>query len=443
MRVLVDVGSHAIKALAVEILPSAERFRVIKKFVLKLPPGKGLDRVVQARGSDSDALRTITKLREFLFSLLKEFERVPQKILVAFGPSLADYSIQTWNFYPEKQEKNISRDDASLYFYTLLSQHRDWKKSVMAEPLEMTVNGYPVRFGEERRPTYTLDRGSVGTLIARPGGFIPPPSLAPSGLAWSTKEVPKSLPRDPIPREKVGGFIRFPQKMPVEGELGFRVILLSFQETIGRRLLEMKESLGGMPIEFIPLVAAHAEGVLTPLRLEDAFFIDIGGEETTLASFKEGSLIYAAAFPVGARHFIRGISTITSLSFDEAENAKRRYAHNLTSEAAKRKLNEFLTQEFTIWEQQFLRTLDDFYPFGPLPADIFLFGGGTYIPEISNWVRSSNWYKDFSYVSSPRVKVLAAHSIFVGDSLGGFLQGPEDVGLASLLIYSLNHESIF
>lgn len=408
LRVLVDVGSHAIKALAVEILPPAEKLRVIKKVVLKLPPGKGLGAASLAVDNDSGALRTITKLRELLFSFLKEFERVPQQILVAFGPSLADYSIQTWGLHLEKQEKTISREDASIHFYTLLSQHRDWKRAVIAEPLELTVNGYPVRFNKERRPAYGLDRELTETSALRRGGLI--------------------------------GFNR---KIPVLGELGFRAILLSFHEAIGRRLLEMRESLGGMPIEFMPLVAAHAEGVLTPLRLYDAFLIDIGGEETTLASFKEGSLIYAAAFPVGARHFIRGVSAITSLSFDEAEQAKRRYAHNLTNDATKRKLNEFLTQELTVWEQQFLRTLDDFYPFGPLSSDVLLFGGGTYIPEISNWVRSSGWHKDFSCVSSPRVRVLDAYSIFTGDSLGGFFQGPEDVGLASLLMYSLRHESIF
>lgn len=402
------MGSHAIKTLAVEILPSASKFRVLKKLVLKLPPGKGSGTVDSAGENDSGALRTITKLRELLFSFLKEFERVPQQILVAFGPSLADYSIQTWNLYPEKQEKNISREDASLHFYTLLSQHRDWKRAVIAEPLEMTVNGYPVRFSEKRASAFGLGQEGADTLTVRHNRFI--------GLG---------------------------HKMPVGAELGFRAIILSFHETIGRRLLEMRESLGGMPIEFMPLVATHAEGVLTSLNLEDAFMIDMGGEETTLASFKEGSLVYTAAFPVGARHFIRGVSNITSLSFDEAENAKRRYAHNLINDAARRKLNEFLTQELIVWEQQFLRKLDDFYPFGPLPADVLLFGGGTYIPEISNWIRSSNWHKDFSCVSSPRVRVLDACSILAGDSLGGSLQGPEDVGLASLLMYSLKHESIF
>ena len=71
-------------------------------------------------------------------------------------------------------------------------------------------------------------------------------------------------------------------------------------------------------------------------------------------------------------------------------------------------------------------------------SKVLLFGGGAYLPEIVSILRGTDWLGGFSYHTVPEVKILEASNFFQGNSLGGFLQGPEDVGLASLVIYSLH-----
>ena len=445
LRAVVDVGSYSIKAIVFEgpLQPHATP-KVVQKTVARLPTHFRRDGGVEIpSGSAASSKRVVKELRGLLFGLVKNFERIPERITIALGPSLAKLSLPTWTLRFEGSEKVLTRRDLSLHFYNLLAQHRDWKQMIIPYPLALTQNGYLLR-----------------------------KKLQPAG--W--QQCPTSC-------LEVGDFSR----MPVRGELGFQTLILTLEENLGNDLVFLKKSLGGMPIEFVPLPATHIEGILAPLSLHDVLLVDIGGDYTTLSYFQDGLIKQISAFPVGG-HFMNNIVEATSDLPQGADAVKKNYVKGLLpgrqAEKAgspshpgshgwkvvgpsaifggrveewsfRREANRdgsptrkggegsLILESSKIWERYFLEALKNFYHLGPLSEKVLVFGGGAHIPEVVEIIRRGDWFKELSYLDSPRVRILGAQNLFVGDSLGGFLQGPEETGLASLLIYSMHHEPLF
>ena len=197
-------------------------------------------------------------------------------------------------------------------------------------------------------------------------------------------------------------------------------------------LEEVKKGLSGLRIDFYPNFLAQKEVLTSVLKLQNSLIIDVGGETTALALLKNGSLEQTTFFPLGGRHFLRGISKVSGMSFEEAEDLKRQHAQGLLNQEVQKRLHNFIRQELEMWKKMFLAGLDIFYHFGPLPPQVILIGGGANIPEINSAVLG-NWLKSFSYEEYPKVNNLRGDSVFGGDSLGGALQGSEDFNLAALI----------
>lgn len=320
----------------------------------------------------------VVKLREILFAMVRGLERVPEKITIGIGPSIGSLNYVKWNIRPTGGERIISEKELNRYFQNLFEQHRDSSQALLAYPLEIFANGYSVS-DKEKFPV--LER-------------------------VLTKEIV------------------------------FQTLAITFLPEAGAALADAKRSLGGLPIEFVPVIAAEKRAMVRLLKISDALLVDVGGEDTVVALLKEKQLVQISSFPLGVRHFLRGIAKIASISPEEAEDVKRQYVQGLTTEASRNALRDFLIKESDLWKQMFLQELDIFYSQGPLPKDVLLYGDGAHLPEIAGILRSPDWITNFSYVESPEVRVSSGESIFGGDTLGGFVQGPEDLGLASLMVYS-------
>lgn len=334
---------------------------------------KIIKKTVLKLSSAPDPAREVSQLREILFSTLKELGRVPSSITIALGPYLAEQSLETWGVDGKLAgRKSISRRELGIYFQNLFEQKRDPRRALIAYPLDLLLNEY---------------------------------STSP--------------------------FLKMKEKVVPVGTVSFRTMLLYFSKNIGEALKIAKQSLGGLPIEFIPLSAVYQESIPRSLRVRDAFLIDIGGEETTLTFLKDGVVEQVASFAIGAHNFVRGTAEALSISFEEAEDLKRQGAQGMADVEAAR------------WEKMFRAGLDVFYASGPLPSKVLLLGGGAYIKEIVDVVRKPDWIRDFSYASSPDVQILRAENFFGGDTFGGFLAGPEDAGIASLIVYSIKHAPLF
>ena len=84
----------------------------------------------------------------------------------------------------------------------------------------------------------------------------------------------------------------------------------------------------------------------------------------------------------------------------------------------------------------FIGALDAEYNHGPLAREVFLTGGGAEVPEIGLILRAGDWLNNFSDIQSPSVRILNGNTFFEGDSLDGFVRGPDDAGLAALIHYA-------
>lgn len=379
LHTVVDVGSSTLRALIFEASEARMVNRVIKKFVEPMPLGRG---------------QTVKKLREFIFAVVRSLEKVPLKITVTLGPHFGDHMLTSWTLRPSQGFKSLSRKELQVQFQNLFQQNRDGAKSVIAYPVGVIANGY-----------------SINRLLAE--------------------------------RDRTAQTLLTTRDLAGVKELGFRALLLYFPNEPAFELMEVKQSLGGLPIEFVPLGGAQKEAVLGAFQTRDAFLIDIGGEETALMLLRDGELTQCASFSIGMNHTLRGISKAFSASFNEAKNLRRQYAQGILNSALRSRMRDFLALQVEAWKKKLVETLGAFYTSGPIPPAIFLFGEGTDTPEFGTILRKGEWLQGASYTEAPEVRILAGESFFGGDTLGGNLKGAEDVNLASGVFYSLHHEPLF
>lgn len=378
---VIDVGTHAIRALVFELPGAGKNPVVIKKYFLRMPHGSLAD----YGSAERHALRVSEKLREITFAALKELGRVPKKIWIGIGPHLAPYSLETWNGEFKSRGKTVTKEDLLAEFENLSKKYRDDSTYVMSFPVEAFLNRYPVNLRDFKEITLPTVGGKLVDTLS----------------------------------------------------IEFRTIVLRFPKDIGHSFVEIKESLGGMPIEFVPIAAVVLGIVPEVLGLKDVFLVDIGGEETSLMLLRNESLLQFVYFPMGVGHFIKGIARFAGVSLEEAEDVRRQYFERLVDPGKRSRLTEFLAKESEEWKRRFLETRDLFYHIGLLPEDVVLFGGGASLLEIRAILRDPEWIKGFSYAEQPRVKVFDASAIFKGDTIGGHIQGPSDVGLGALVFFAM------
>lgn len=358
-------------------VPERESLKVVRKMIFKAPEKIPVEKI----GG---------KLHEFVFELIKSLERVPEKITLGVGPELGSHEMLSWKLEKPEGFRLASPKHLEPYFASLFEQYGASHHGALAYPLEVLANGY------------SLDKFFHGA-------------------------EPRSVPFRDLTKHVV--------------ELEFRTLCLRFAENTGMSLFEMKKSLGGMPVELVPQVAAYESAITRGLGVKDAFLVSIGWEETMLLLVRNGVLAVLTSFPVGERHCVRGIAKKLAISTAEAEDLKRQEGELGVQSGTK--VSEAMGPELEEWKKHFLECLGNFYTSGPLPAKVYVVGTGAHFPQFSEFLKTGEWIKDLSYVSVPEVQALEAQTLFAGNTFNGSLRGPEDFTLASLVFCSLHHNSLF
>ena len=375
VRGVVDVGSDTIKALLFEVNEDGTP-RPIEKFVWELPAAYSVVRLAQ-------------KIRENVFAMVRRVERVPEEILVAFGPTVAECVTSTWRILPQKYGGVLTRADIRNYWRGLIAENTDLRRAMIAAPIGFAVNGYPLIWGEN----------------------------------WVSEEI---LPY---------GEVR---------EISFRTLALYMTVENGAMFAEIKSSLGGMPVEFLPLVVAENEAIALSLGVREALVADIGGDETSLFMIREGRLAEVRFMPMGAKRFASELAKKNGREdLVESQRAMHQYVQGMGDPRSRALSAEAASRAAGQWKALFRRGLEAFYAAGALPETVLLAGGGARFPELRRVLQASDWLGAFSHTDTPVLRLLDGAAFFNGDTLGGHLGGGEDVGLASLVIYSLSHQPIF
>lgn len=422
---VMDVGSDAIKALIFERPGAAPRTngdtagamvpRPIEKFVWDLPD--------QYTGT-----RLVRKIREGVLRMTQGLEKVPEQIFIAVGPTVAECALRTWRAVPDPGAGGtiLTRRDIRTMYHDLFAQQTDRRRAVITVPVELQINGYPLAWQEN----------------------------------WFSDAV--------LPRARVR-------------EVAFRTLSLFMPVDSGALFAEIQQALGGMPIEFIPLAAAYTEAIVAGLGVRDAFVADIGGNETALLLVRHGRLAYAAFIPYGTRRAAETLARKMKCSFRESQAVLRHYAaglpgssprpsrprqyvgaenagaaahiaeeplpgapeHDADNGKAPESPAAALEAAAERWKALFVHALDSFAAAGPLPPDLFLTGGAARFQEFRAAVQAPDWMGTVSYAAAPTLRILDGASFFGGNTLGGYLQGPEDAGLAALVVYATAHRPLF
>lgn len=341
-------------------------------------------RVVSLPPAD-DPSSLVSELGDAVVGAVKELGRAPDSMLVGLDVNFGNPSLVNWTIAPPTPRRVPDRSDLREAFEEFVRAERGESRAALAAyPFQILVNGYPRALERLRRGDYVLVR-----------------------------------------------------------EITFRALTLTLSEKVSRSLERIQQILGGIMIEFIPLVAALAEAVAAARPERDALIIDVGAAHTTLSTVRRGELEYISFAPIGADRFVETLSAAAGIPWIEAEGIMRQSSRDLTPDQPGARIAEAAAGALQDWSQGFMAALDGFYDRGPLPADVMLTGRGALIPEVVGLVRAGAWIRMYSWVARPAVVILDGRGVFAGDSLGGTVGDAAESGIASLAFWALHHQPVF
>jgi len=187
-------------------------------------------------------------------------------------------------------------------------------------------------------------------------------------------------------------------------KLGFKILAsflpIYYLENIQKKIL--------LPLNFKEVKILHEAQNLQNFLLKETIegiFIDVGGEITQIFLVKNGKIEGFSEFEGGGRFFSQSISQTLGLDEKEARLWKERYSRGLFSEQSRKKIEEILSPEQRNWLLNLNSSLKKINSKKLLPSLVFLFGGGSLLPGISE-ILEKDFGKDLAITSSPQVKFL-------------------------------------
>lgn len=330
----------------------------------------------------------VRHLQEFLFEAIKRLELIPERTVIAVGPNLGSVSLGHWCALPSEAPVSLAKARRGSGFE---DEEPDRDRSAwFADPVRILADGYVLP--------------------------VPPD-------------------RDFYAREWCAD-----------------AIVLSVPETVVLGLTKLRQSFGGMVIEFIPPETAHAFAAVTGLRFVNGLMVVVNEYDSSVLLFRDSypksvnplaGLVGVARFPLGCAHFYREVSVRLGVPPREGIRLIQAYARNILEGDQKESVHRAAEDVGTRWKAYFEQALDGFYHIGPLPAGTILTGAGAFIPELRGILEDSSWLEKRSDISEASVRIMRAIDVFGGNSLSGAFAGPEGYGLAALVFYAMRHERVF
>jgi cell division protein FtsA len=135
-------------------------------------------------------------------------------------------------------------------------------------------------------------------------------------------------------------------------------------------------------------------------------FVDVGGGTTDVALIRNGGIEGTKMFPIGGRVFTKKIAGQLSISFAEAEELKIRYSRGDVNGDRKKQLRNLLAPDAEVLVNGVALTLQQLCRNDRLPPNIYLAGGGSGLPEISEYLRVYPWLERLPFPRQPHVRLL-------------------------------------
>ncbi len=197
-------------------------------------------------------------------------------------------------------------------------------------------------------------------------------------------------------------------------------------------------------------VAAEPYAVSASVGYEDildfsGIFIDIGGGTTDIAVVRNGGLEGTKMFALGGRAFSKRLAQALRVSVEEAEVLKIKYGQGVLPRNVAEQFARILLQDSRVWLGGVELSLMEFAEKDLLPANIYLCGGGSALPEIGQVLSSDGWVKKLPFTKKPTISFLQPKDVINITDQTGTLHNPQDItpmALANLVIGMTAEEKI-
>jgi len=263
------------------------------------------------------------------------------------------------------------------------------------------------------------------------------PSLLVRGAAYTVKQQ-RSSPRRPVSQRELTQLLQRVQRLALQQlsqEFASRDLILvdtsiaeiaidghGVTDPVGFRgenlavtifnALALREGLDGLRsiaegLELEPpLLVPESQVVAFFLKGSEVIGLDVGGRGTEIVWTRNGGLLASRTMPLGGRAVSQCLAEGLHLSLQGAETLKLSYSHSQISETTRAAVGEVLSRAVGTWLAQVERKLMALAGGGTLPHCIYLWGGGSELPELVEAVKTFPWMRELLFARCPEVEVL-------------------------------------
>ena len=133
------------------------------------------------------------------------------------------------------------------------------------------------------------------------------------------------------------------------------------------------------------------------------------------------------------------------MSIEEAEVLKIKYGQGTLPRNVAEQFARILMQDSRVWLGGVELSLMEFAEKDLLPANIYLCGGGSALPEIGHVLSSDGWIKKLPFTKKPTISFLQPKDVINIMDRTGTLNNPQDItpmALANLVVGMTTEEKV-
>lgn len=354
-----------------------------------------------------------------------------QKKEIFLALDIGTEAIKSLIFKKEKERIIILGADLKDYYQLGIQDGVDFEKETMREAILEVVNQAKkqakieiknyltfwrlpgnilkeriiLHFFQRKNPKKVINREEENEIYHKILG------QAQQKISQKTSQKSGILPKDlhfidfKILERRINGY-QVDQLTGASGQnLAFRTLSTSLPENY---LEDIKKIAKDLNLNSLRLIS-EAENLLLAFSGQKitAIFLDIGGRFTQIVLMKEGQLQALNGFEMGGEIFSQRLSQILGITKVQAEDLKIRYAQRTLSEEARKRVRETLFFSCQSWSNHLKLKLKEISQRKEkiLPPTVFLFGGGSLLPEIEEILNEEKW-EDLPFLSQPQVKFI-------------------------------------
>lgn len=178
----------------------------------------------------------------------------------------------------------------------------------------------------------------------------------------------------------------------------------------------------------------------------NAIFIDVGGSSTRVSVCRKGKLEKSVEFALGGQNFTDLLTKTFGISELEAEDIKIKYGRAELGHGVTKKIAKILESCVSLWYKALTLAFEEFPFKNYLPSQIYLFGGGSLLPEIRDGFLRKKAQSQLSFVPNFKAEILTP--VYFKDFFEGLeeYELPQDtvpLGLALFFSSAFEKENIF